>query len=83
MSYALPLTIAYVATGTFYVWHKLAESNYLRVPPNLLRYRQDRNIGRPILTGMTWPLATLLNREFGYGLIFVALTAVGLYLSGI
>ena len=81
MKYVLALIVAYLITGAIYVWRKLTESNYLRVPPFMMRYRAEGGAGRLMAVTLGWPVATFINREFAYWLIFAVLAAIGLYLS--
>ena len=83
MKYVLALIAAYVITGAIYVWRKLTENNYIRVPPFLMRYRAEGGKGLLVAVTLSWPLATFINREFAYWLIFAVLTTVGLYFSSI
>jgi hypothetical protein len=83
LKYVLALMAAYIITGAIYVWRKLAENNYLRMPPFLMRYRAEGGTGLLVAVALSWPLATFINREFAYWLTFAILAAVGLYLSSI
>jgi hypothetical protein len=74
---------AYVIVGPIYVHRKLAERNYVKVPFGLMRYRTEGGIGRLINATLSWPIATFINREFGYWLFFAIVTAILYYLSSI
>jgi hypothetical protein len=79
LKYVLALIAVYLITGAIYVWCKLT-ANYLRIPPFLMQYRAEGGTGRLIAVTLAWPLATFINREFAYWLIFAILAAIGLYL---
>lgn len=48
-----------------------------------LRYRAEGGAGRLIAVTLGWLIATFINKEFAYWLIFAILAAVGLYFSSI
>jgi hypothetical protein len=66
-SAAILIGAAYLVTGFAYVRHKLSGTNYQRVPPSVL----------------SWPVATFINSEFSYWMIFLILGGGALYLSSI
>jgi hypothetical protein len=84
MRILLALVGAYLIVGPIYVRRKLTmrDSSFLKIPPILMRYQIEGGIGRLIIATLSWPLATFLNREFGYWVGFV-IAAILLYLSSI
>jgi hypothetical protein len=80
MKHMLALIGAYLIVGPIYVRRKLAESNYLKIPPFMMRYRSEGGIGLLIATTLAWPLATSINREFGYWAFFAIVAALLVYL---
>jgi hypothetical protein len=83
MRILVAVVVAYLITGAIYVWRKLAANDYLRMPPFLMRYRAEGGTGRLIAVTLGWLLATFINGEFAYWLIFAILAAIGLYFSSI
>ncbi len=83
MKYALISIAAYLITGAIYVGRKLTVKDYLRTPPLLMLYRSEGRTGRLIAVTLGWLIATFINREFAYWLIFAILAAIGLYFSSI
>ena len=83
MSILVDMVGAYLIVGPIYVRRKLAESSYVKVPFGLMRYRTQGGFGRLINAALSWPIATFINREFGYWLFFAIVTAILYYLSSI
>jgi len=82
MRILVAVVLAYLLTGSIYVWRKLTSNNYLRMPPFLMRYRAEGGIGRLLaVVSLGWVVVSLINREFGYLLIFATLAGVGFYLN--
>jgi hypothetical protein len=54
---AILVAAAYLVTGFIYVRNKLSEINYLQVRPSIL----------------SWPVATFINSEFFYWIMFAIL----------
>ena len=74
---AVALGIAYIVPGAVYIWHKLNENNYGRVPPFILRYRTEGGAGLLVAVFLSWPIATFINREFSYWLMFACIAVIG------
>ena len=83
MRILVAVVVAYLITGAIYVWRKLTANDYLHMPPSLIRYRAEGGTGRLIAVTLGWLIATFINKEFAYWLIFAILAAVGLYFSSI
>ena len=77
----IAVTAAYLITGLIHLWRKLAETNPLRVPFRVMRYRAEGGARRLVAVAISWLLGTIINREFAYWPIFAILGAIGLYLS--
>jgi hypothetical protein len=76
MKYILALIGAYLIVGPIYVRNKLAESSYLKIPPFIMQYQSEGGIGRLIAVARGWPVATFINREFGYWAFFAVVAAL-------
>jgi hypothetical protein len=80
LKYILALIGAYLIVGPIYVRRKLAETIYGKILPFLMKYRSEGGIGRLIAVTLGWPLATIINREFGYWVFFAIVVALLVYL---
>jgi hypothetical protein len=75
LKFVLALITAYLLTGIIYVWRKLVATDYVHVPLFVVRYRAKGDVSGLIAATLGWALAALINREFGYWLVFVLLLA--------
>ena len=86
---------AYLITGIVFVWRDLRQTNPVRIPFYIMKYRREGGVLQLALAALGWFPFTVfactmpgtglrhLKKEFGYWLLFVTLTGCGLYFSSI
>jgi hypothetical protein len=82
LKYISALIGAYLIVGPIYVRRKLY-GLLSKMPLNIMRFRREGGLGLLIGAAAGWPIATFINRDFGYWLFFTVVAAILLYLSSI